>query len=519
MSSTTDIGTILTVTNVSKTFPGTKALDSVSMQLSPGRIYGLVGHNGSGKSTLIKILTGYHPPDAGAQATYCGTEVDLRSPGGEWRHNLHAIHQELGLIPRLSAMENLALLRGSYARGRFGQIDWKEEGRRASAILTRYGMEADVKTLARDLTVQDATIVAMAAALDGTSDEAGAVLILDEPTAKLAEREVRVLFRAIRKVADAGCAVVFVSHRLHEVLGLCDHVIALRNGKLVADQPTAGLDHDALVNLIVGGQVSEYAKATSSEVGRGVLLGVRGLAGGTAKEVDFDLHEGEILGITGVPDSGREAVTRILHAEIPRTAGTTTVRGRVVSPRSPQDAIAAGFALVPADRYREALVARFSVRENLTLPSLRGSVPPLRLSIGKERKSIRRWMELLQIQPPDPEVQISSLSGGNAQKVVIGRWLMCSPTILMLEEPAAGVDVGAKASIFEYIGKVAAEGIGVIMSSQDETELAAVADRVLVFREGRVAAELSGDALTADAIAKEVLKEPTGDPEPATSGV
>jgi ABC-type sugar transport system ATPase subunit len=473
---------------LSKTFPGLKALDDVSLELGSGEIIALVGQNGSGKSTLVKVLAGVHQPDPGA-------EIVLGESGdGEGRAGLHFIHQDLGLVGQLSTIENFDLGR-SLGRSALLPAPVRAEGRHAAELIADFGVEVDVRAPVERLSAAERTIVAIARALDGW-DHPRNVLVLDEPTASLHGDEVDKLFTAVRRVAERGAGVIFISHRLDEVIELADRVVCLRDGKLIADVPRGGYDHDDLVELIAGEALAAAEDVAPRPLGEPVLV-ARGMRAPTIAELDLELHKGEILGVSGVLGSGREEVAATLFGAGLGTVEELAVDGVEVGRLDPRRAIAAGVAYVPGDRHREGAVMKMTVRENMTLPRLR----PLRRFGGRldqreERREVDRWIDRVAVRPAEPEHALELFSGGNQQKVVLAKWLRNEPKALLMDEPTQGVDVGAKAGIFELIANAAAAGAGVLVCSSDAKELALICDRVLVMRDGRVVAEMTKSKLS-----------------------
>jgi len=493
---------LLEVRRLSKTFPGLRALDDVSLTVGAHEVVALVGHNGSGKSTLVKILAGVHAPDP-------GSEVIVHDAGGTaagehaQRERLHFIHQDLGLIPRLSTIENLDLNR-SLGRSALAPVRGRREARHAERLLERFGARFDVHAPIARLTAAERTLVAIARALDGWSGPRN-VLILDEPTAALHGDEAGRLFDAVRRLAADGAGIVFVSHRLDEVVELADRAVVLRDGRVAADVARGAFDHDALVRLIAGRELEPADVPASRRAGE-PILSARGLAGPTLAGVDLDLHAGEVVGVTGIVGSGREQVSGMLFGALPRTAGEVHVAARPLTAAAPRAAIARGVAYVPADRRREGAVMRMSARENLTLPRL----APLRRRLGRldgraERAEARRWTEEVGVRPAEPERKLELFSGGNQQKVVLAKWLRIRPRVLLLDEPTQGVDVGAKDGIYRLIRGAAADGAAVLVSSSETKELASLCDRVLVLRDGRVVAEVAREQLSEARLVRETL--------------
>jgi ABC-type sugar transport system ATPase subunit len=486
---------LLEVRRLSKSFPGLKALDDVSLSVSSGEIVALVGQNGSGKSTLVKVLAGVHQADPGSEV--------ILGEGESGDSSLHFIHQDLGLVGSLSTLENLDLDR-ELGRSALLPLPVRQEQRRAEELIADFGGSFDVRRHVDDLSAAERTIVAIARALDGW-DHPRNVLVLDEPTASLHGDEVDKLFVAVRRVAERGAGVIFISHRLDEVIELADRVVVLRDGRLIADVPRGGFDHDDLVQLIAGAIAASDTGNGSRTAGKPVMR-ARGVSGPTIRSLDLDLHAGEILGISGVIGSGREEVASILFGAVPGCIAGLEVDGSEVGELDPHRAIRSGVAYVPGDRHRHGAVMTMSARENMTLPRLR----PLRRAMGRldqrsERREVERWIDKVAVRPAEPERALELFSGGNQQKIVLAKWLRNEPKVLLMDEPTQGVDVGAKAGIFELIANAATAGAGVLICSSDAKELALICDRVLVMRDGITVAEVRRSELSEAALVKASL--------------
>jgi ribose transport system ATP-binding protein len=504
----TQVSTALSVRGLSKTFVGQRALVDVDLDVAPGEIRALVGENGCGKSTLIKILAGFHEPDAGAAVSVAGEPLALGQPGAGEAAGLRFVHQDLGLVAGLDGVDNLALGRGYRAR-RAGLIDWAGERRAAQAALRRLGYEIDLRTPVGRLTISERTAVAVARALRGSvggkpaqaqrdgDPGAATMLVLDEPTANLPAAEAARLFALVRSVRDSGVSVLFVSHHFDEVFALADTVTVLRDGRVVATRPVAGLTEPELVELVIGRPLELHEDLGLRSARADTVLSASGLRGQVVAGVDLDLHAGEVLGVAGITGSGREELAGMLFGGLPRT-GTVSVAGDVVPPRRPDRAIAAGMGLVPAERHANAAFLAASLRENVTLVDVRRNVVAGLLRHRRERSDVAHWLERLQVRPARSETAMAALSGGNQQKVVLARWLRQEPRVLVLDDPTQGVDVGAKAEIHGLIDEAAANGTAVLVLSSDHEELARLCHRVLVLRSGVVADELRPPALTAE---------------------
>jgi len=479
---------LLRIAGLSKSFPGLKALDGVALQVAAGEIVSIVGQNGSGKSTLVKVLAGLYHADPGAV-------IEVRDAAGDLRHpELHFIHQDLGLVPTLSTVENLDLGRRA-GRATLLPVPTRREQRAATEAVARFGGAFDVRLPVSDLTAAERTIVAIARAMRDWS-RPDCVLVLDEPTAALPSAEVGRLFDAVRRVAASGAGVLFISHHLDEVMELSDRVVALRDGRVVADLPVGEVNRDRLLTLIAGRAVADVEIDHRASAAAPALT-ANGLAGGTLHGIDLRIGAGEILGVSGLLGSGREDLAALLFAALARSAGEVRVGEAAVRAGDPRAAIRRGMAFVPADRRRHAAVMTMSVRENLTLPRLAPRRRPLgRLDGRAERVEAHAWVDTVGLHPALPERPLDLFSGGNQQKVVLAKWLRLEPKVLLLDEPTQGVDVGAKAAIYELIDRAAAAGTAVLVSSSDTKELTLLCDRVLVLRHGRVGAELGRDALS-----------------------
>jgi ABC-type sugar transport system ATPase subunit len=499
---------LLDVRGLSKDFPGQRALDRVDLRVDRGEILGLAGANGSGKSTLIKVLAGYHQPDEGEIDAF-GQPVWPEAHSAHWRNRCHFIHQDLGLIPTLSAAENLALGSG-YQRAALGRISWRRQRQRAREAIGRFGADFDVDLPVSELTPAERTMVAIARALDGWQD-ADALLVLDEPTASLHGDEVAKLFAATRGVAARGAGVIFVSHRIDEMLSLADRVAVLRDGRLAGVRAARGLGADELVELIAGRPVDDlYTDPPAPR--EDVVLSARELSGARVSSISFELHRGEVLGVTGLMGSGREELPGLLFGSTARTGGTISIDGEPLPAGSTRASMRRGLAMVPADRARSAAVMTQSVRENVLLADLLSAWRRVRIDPRRERAEVADWMARLDIRPRDQDQPLAQLSGGNQQKAVLAKWFRTDPRIIVLDEPTQGVDVGAKAAIYRHLAAAAEAGAALVVCSSEAKDLAAICDRVLVLRDGAIAAVLHDRSLTEQRIVSEsvAVSRPSG---------
>ena len=486
---------VLQVGGLSKTFPGQKALHDVDLAVRAGEVHALLGQNGSGKSTIIKVLAGYHAPDPGARILVDGEPLPTGALGAGHQLGLRFVHQDLGLVATLSVVDNLALTRG-YRTKAFGKIDWRAEADLAARALTDIGLDVDPFATVQSLSMAERAGVAIARAVH--DDERGTkVLVLDEPTAALPADQVEHLFAVVRRLRDRGVGIVLVSHHLEEVLAVADRVSVLRDGRRVATLPRDELDHGRLVELIVGRAVAagpaRPAAAVADVDDRQVCLRAVDVAGGNVAGFSLDVAVGEVVGLAGLDGSGRESIVPLLGGQHPRAEGSVAVGSTLLPPGSPSSALRAGMAVVPSDRAADGVFADLTVRENLTIARLRHLRRFGRLPRRAETAEAERWMERLRLVASGPEALLATLSGGNQQKVLLGRSLRLQPAVLLLDEPTRGVDVGARNEVHRIIEQAVAGGMGVVLASTDTEELVRLCDRVLVLQDGLVVRTLHRD--------------------------
>jgi len=490
---------LLVVRHLSKTFPGQVALDDIDMSIAAGRTHALVGQNGSGKSTFIKVLAGYHQPDEGSEADLNGAPFVLGDGSAAHAAGIRFVHQDLGLVDVLSSVENISMGVG-YTTRRFGRIDWGADTRRAKHGLVSLGFDdIDVTVPVGRLAPSQKTAVALARALHGWEDHAH-LLVLDEPTASLPGDDVERLFEAIRILKERGVAILYVSHHLDEVFEIADDVTVFRDGKRVTTVETSSLDHGGLIELMIGHRLERAEHRSSAQLEGQARLQVRGLRGGSIHGIDLDVRPGEIVGIAGITGSGREMLVPFITGQLPSDAGTVRVDGVDVPNYDPAAAIAAGMAFVPADRATQGVIAFASVTANLTLADVKRNRRGGRLRHADETAECMVWVDRLSIKTASPMLPIAALSGGNQQKVLFGRSLRLTPTVLVLDEPTSGIDVAAKDQILRLIDQAAIDGAAVLVVSTDSDELAQVAHRIIVMVDGVIADELTGTDMTPEHI-------------------
>ncbi len=493
----------LAVEGVAKAYSGVQALHDVSLSLSPGEVHGLVGANGAGKSTLIRVLAGLAQPDRG-RVLLDGAPVAIPTPARASALGLSFIHQELAFVPGMTVIENVML--GLPKKTRLGLVDWRAVARDVAPVAARVGMTAPLSAGVKGLSTAEKWLVNICRALMRDAR----LIVMDEPTASLSAGESERLFAIIEDLARSGVAVLYVSHRLDEVLRLCHRVTAFRDGRSVALMRGAGLTRDALVSAIVGRDRAPSAAAPArpaagpAAAGRAVALGVRGLARHPrVKGVSFEVRRSEVLGIGGLVGAGRTELARLIYGADRADAGSMVLDGAPFAPRSPAEAVRAGLGLVPEERRADGLFLTKGVSFNLQISSLGRAVhgPALPLIDARRRSALARgMMRDLGIKAPDVDTPVGRLSGGNQQKVLIGRWLLRRPQVMILDEPTRGVDVGARDEIHRLIRGLASEGMAVIVISSEPDELPDLCDRVLVMAEGRLVGELDGAGVTRTAI-------------------
>lgn len=492
---------VLEITNISKTFGGTRALKSFSMDVLPGEIHAFVGQNGSGKSTLVKILSGFHRADQNEDSSVLvdGEPINLHDSNASYEAGLRFVHQDLGLVGTLNAMENLALGRG-FDRGFAGRIRWKQERDRAQESLAALGLAFDVTVPVSQLQAAERTGIAVARALDNL--DGVKVLVIDEPTATLPQTEVSVLFDAIEHVRNLGIGVIYISHRLEEIFAIADRVTILRDGDYIGTHRVSELDTDRLITLMLGREERQQSHRSSADEFGPVVLEARELAGSILQGIDFQVRKGEVLGVAGLTGSGRDELSALVFGAEPR-GGTVTLDGQAVPANDPPAAMRAGMGFVPPDRHRQSALQDKTVAFNCTISDLKPIEGPLgKLNLRKEFSEVQSWIDSLSVRPNAHDALFGQLSGGNQQKIVFARWLRRSPSLLLLDEPTQGVDIAAKATIHRLARKAAEDGAAVLIASSDEVELCAICDRVIVLSDGEIVGELTGDEITPERILK-----------------
>ena len=478
---------ILTLKNITKEFPGVKALDDVTINIARGTIHGLVGENGAGKSTLIKILAGIYQPNKG-EIILDGKPCRFNSPIEARRAGISVVHQEIKLAEPLSVAENMFL---GNVQLKNGLVDWKGMRRRAREIVEDLGMDIDINAQVSSLTVAKKQIVEIMHAINNNSR----ILIMDEPSAVLTDRELEVMFRIVKQLRDEGITIIYISHRLDEIFGLCSNVSVLRDGCHIDTIPVASVDRQGLINMMVGREMGQEYPKEVGNVG-GTILEVKNLSRGILQDISFEVKSGEVFGISGLVGAGRTELARAILGIDKPESGEVYVRGKKVHYRTFADAIRDGLGLIPEDRKLQGLVQIMSVKRNTTLVNMKRVLRAGVISSSLEEKLSKEYADKLHVVTPSMETEVQYLSGGNQQKVVIAKWLFQNSEILFLDEPTRGIDVGAKAEIYRLINRMAKEGKTIIMISSEMPELLGMCDRIMVMHEGHKMGELNAAEAT-----------------------
>ncbi|CAJ61174.1 Putative ATP-binding protein of sugar ABC transporter [Frankia alni ACN14a] len=485
-----DARTAIVVRGLSKSFGSTQALDGVRLELAWGEIHGLVGGNGSGKSTLIKILAGVLEADAG-ELTTDGSTWDLtrHTPAESARAGFRFVHQDLGVVPVLSVGDNLGL-GGHFVRGPLGTIRSRRSRRRAAEVLRRFDLDVDPRVTAASLSTPQRALLAIARALQDVDESGRAILVLDEPTAALPAEEASELLRTLRRLAEAGHSVVLVTHRLDEVRRAADRVTCIRDGRHVGTLDAADLSEARLVELILGGKLERTVTAAGpADASAAPVLELRHVAGGPLRDVSLTLRPGEIVGIAGLLGSGRTELMEMIYGARRIERGDLVVRGTAVRSPSTSAMTRRGVAFVPEDRIAAGIFPQESVATNMTAGQSGRYFAKLRLRTGLLLRDVARDVSTYAVRTSSVHLPINALSGGNQQKVVLGRWLRTSPTVLLLDEPTQGIDVGSRETVLGLVSEASRAGTAVILVSSEFEELTRISHRVLVLCDGRIADE------------------------------
>lgn len=475
---------ILKMQGITKLFPGVRALSRVDLELRKGEVHAVIGENGAGKSTLMKVLLGIHRPEEGT-ITYKGKEIQFKSPLDALGQGIAMIHQEINLVPTMDVAENIWLGRENQTM-KHGLINKENCVRKTAEIFKELGIDLDPRALVKDLSVANMQMVELARAASYNAD----VIIMDEPTSALAKEEVETLYRIVRDLKKAGKSILFISHKLEEIFELCDRVSIYRDGHYISTRNCNDLTMDELVTMIVGREVTEQFPKLPAKIGD-VVLEVKNFNRlGVFQDVNFTLRRGEILGICGLVGAGRTEIMRALFGADPKDSGQVFIDGKEVAIHNTQDALKAGIGMLTEDRMRSGSIYTMSVKGNTTIAAFHNFCSKLGIiNSKKENESFEESRHTLEVKCSSENQLIKDLSGGNQQKVLIGRWLMINPKVLIVDEPTRGIDVGTKSEIHRIISQLACQGMAVIMISSEMAEVLGMADRVLVVRHGRIVHE------------------------------
>jgi rhamnose transport system ATP-binding protein len=484
---------ILSLTNVSKSFPGVRALHDVSLSLKPGEVTALVGENGAGKSTIVKILTGIYRPDSG-ELRVRDVPKFFTSPRDAWSAGIAAIHQETVMFDELSVAENIFMGHMPVKGTRL--VDWAEMNKRATELLKRVDASFSPQTKLKELSVAQKHLVEITRALSHDAS----LIIMDEPTAALSRNEIDDLFRIVAQLKAEGRAILFISHKFDEIFRLADSFICLRDGEKVGEGPIAGVTESKLVSLMVGRPIDQVFPKRDIAIGETVLT-VKDLSNATEfADISFELRKSEILGFYGLVGAGRSETMQCLFGLSPPTRGSATLNGQTLSLSSPEQSIAAGISYVPEDRQHQGAILDLSIRENVTLVSIGQHVRGAFLNRESELNATRALGKRLDVRAANWGQRMQELSGGNQQKVVIAKWLAANPKVIILDEPTKGIDVGSKSAVHEFIGELAEQGLAVILVSSELPEIMGLSDRVMVMKEGRIVSSFKRGSWSAEAI-------------------
>jgi galactofuranose transport system ATP-binding protein len=496
---------LLKMENIVKEFPGVKALKGVELEINKGEVHALMGENGAGKSTLIKILTGVYHHNEGS-ILLDGQPVAFKTPIEAQLAGISTIYQEVSLIPYLSVTENIFV--GREPKTRFGTIDWKKAHKDAEDVLKDMGISIDVRKPVNTYSTALQQMVSIARAVSMKAK----LVVMDEPTSSLDDKEVEVLFKVIQKLKSENVSIIFVSHRLDEIYTVCDRITILRDGSFVGTWPIKDLSQNQLIASMIGKSETEAAqlmqmKETINKSNEKIVISLKNVKQGTrVTDVSFELRKGEVLGLAGLLGSGRTETAKMIAGATPPEDGVFSYQGKSTRFKSPGHAIKYGVAMCTEDRKAEGIIPNMSIRENITLANLKSFSSFGFVSKKKQDQVVNEFITRMAIKTPNADQKIKNLSGGNQQKVLLARWLALNPSLLILDEPTRGIDVGAKSEIHSLINELSQEGLGILLISSEFDELIHNSDRIVVLREGRKVGELTGEERTQENIMKVIAE-------------
>jgi len=487
---------ILECEGITKLFGGTRALDGVELRVKKGEVHALLGENGAGKSTLMKIVVGLHKPDAGS-IVFEGKPYSARGPAEAIKAGVSMIHQELNPEPHLSIAESIFLNRED-TLGKTLLLDKKETNRKAAEILKRFDFNMDPKLLMEELTLAQVQMIEIIKAVSCDAR----LIIMDEPTSSLDSEETEHLFKTIRDLKNKGVSIIYISHRMEEIFEICDSVSVFRDGKYITTRPMEGVTNEELISLMVGRKVDQIFPKVDCPIGD-TVFSVKNLSGKGFSDISFDVHAGEILGMSGLVGSGRSETVRAIFGLDMLKTGKMYLEGKEIKIKNPRSAIRHGICMVNEDRKEYGLCLFRSIRENISLPTLPVKQKSILINKKREKKDTVEMANMLTVKMAGIESDCHSLSGGNQQKVVIAKWMMANPKVMILDEPTRGVDVGAKSEIHYLMCQLAAKGMAIIMISSELPEVMGMSDRIIIYHEGKQ----NGEVLREDIVSGKIGQE------------
>lgn len=481
------------MSDITKRFPGVLALDHVSLRVKKGEVHALLGENGAGKSTLMKILAGAYVKDEGEIEVF-SKKTELGNPKAAENLGISIIYQELNLIPTLTVAENIFL--GRYKMRGSIQVNWKEVYAAAEELLQELGVDVKATDYIRDLGIAQQQMVEVAKALSMKAK----IIIMDEPSAPLTERETKNLFRIVKQLKESGVSIIYISHRLEEVLEICDRATVMRDGTTIKEIEIANVTMDEIIRLMVGRELKDKYPRIEKEIGKELFRVENLCAGSKVQNINFSVREGEVLCVGGLVGAGRTETVRAVFGLDAKTSGKIFIDGKECEIRNPKDAIRAGIGFVTEDRKGEGLILKLGVGENVTLAALDSFRSGIHLNLGKEKNTVSEYVSRLNIKTPSIFQKVENLSGGNQQKVVLAKWLLSKCRVLILDEPTRGIDVGAKIEVYNLINELAKEGKAILVITSEIPELLGICDRVVVMARGRVSGTLTREEANQEAI-------------------
>lgn len=483
----------LKVQGIVKTFPGVKALDDINFSVEKGSVHVLCGENGAGKSTLMKIINGIYKPDKGS-IFIDGKEVQIKNPIDARNYGIGMIFQELNYIPDMTIEESFFL--GNWPKTSMGTVDWSAITKKAKLLMEKENLNYDVKTKLKDLSVSDIQMLEILKAISYNSD----IIIMDEPTSAITNKEVDVLFKKIEDLKSRGKSIIYISHKMDEIFRIADHITVFRDGKVVGSKKAEELNIDDVITMMVGRKMGDNYPKEIIPIGE-IMLDVQGLSlKGCYEDISFNVKKGEIIGFAGLMGAKRTEVMRGVFGLDSFDKGKIVKQGKYINIRRVEDSIKNKIVMLSEDRRRFGIIPMRSIRENVSLSSLSKFIYGGKLHEGYENEVITRYCDRMKVKTPDYETTIESLSGGNQQKVLLAKWMVADPDVFIVDEPTRGIDVGAKYEIYKLITEVAKEGKAVIMVSSELPELIGMCDRVYVMAKGKIQGELQRDQLTQESI-------------------